>query len=189
MQNAAVLEALAVTAELCGREMSKAAAAVFAADLAGFDEKQIIGALKRCRMEVRGVLTVQDVVSRLDDGRPGPDEAFALIPASERDTSVWTDEIAQASAVAIPLLDIGDKAGARLAFREMYARLVREAREGRRPVNWWATLGHDSSGREAPIRRAVDAGRISSEYALELLPAPMSGSRAVEAVNGAINRP
>ena len=91
-----LIQAIAVTAELCGRSFSPEAAAVFVDDLSGFDEQALLGALRRCRREVRGLLTVQDVVSRIDDGRPGPDEAWAQIPRDEAASVVWTDEMAEA---------------------------------------------------------------------------------------------
>lgn len=173
---AALLEAVAVTAELCGRVLSPGAAAVFVADLGGYPEAQVLGALRRCRREVRGALTVQDVVSRLDDGRPGPDEAWASLPRDEAQSTVWTDEIAQAFGVAAPLLCHRDTAGAQRAFRETYTRLVNEAREARRPVRWWASLGHDPRGREAALMLAVDQGRLSLDQVLGLLPPRPAGA-------------
>lgn len=166
----ALLEAVAVTSELCGRVFSPAAAQIFVDDLSGYPEDQVLGALKRCRREVRGVLTVQDVVSRLDDGRPGPDEAWAMIPRDEMQSVVWTDEIAHAASIATPLLEAGDKAGAQRAFRETYTKAVNDAREKRQPVHWWASLGMDPHGRETALLRAADAGRVTLEYARALLP-------------------
>lgn len=187
MQNAAVLEALAVTAELCGRELSKAAAAVFAADLAAYPERQVIGALARCRKEVRGLLTVSDVVSRLDDGRPGAEEAWAMIPRTESETAVWTTEASQAFGVAVRLLDQGDVVAARMAFKETYSRMVSQARDAGEPVQWHVSLGHDQHARSGPVLEAVRAGRISQEHALSLLPPPESTSTAMVArVKGAI---
>lgn len=167
--------AVAATAELCGRTLTQAAARIFVDDLSGFPEHQVLGALRRCRMEVRGALTVQDVVSRLDDGRPGPDEAWALVPKDEAGSTVWTDEVAAAYAAAAPLLDAGDKVGARFAFREAYTRAVTAARDKRQPARWWPSLGHDQASRESAINHAADLGRISIEYARAFapeLPAP-----------------
>lgn len=176
-----LISAVAVTAELCGRTFSEPAARMFVMDLAAYPEEQVIRALSRCRKEVRGVLTVADVVSRLDDGRPGAEEAWAMIPKNEADSSVWTDEMQEAYAVAGPLLSEGDEIAARMAFKEVYLRKIIEARDAAKPVNWTATLGHDKHGREAAINRAVSMGRLTSDHAKHLLPAP-DGMPAVAGV-------
>lgn len=165
-----LLEAVAVTAELCGRVFSEAAAQVFVDDLAAYPEPQVLAALRRCRREVKGVLTVQDVVSRLDDGRPGPDEAWASIPTDEAVTVVWSTEMAEALRVVQPLLDDGDKVGARFAFREAYTRIVAAARDAGKPVQWQFSIGHDVRGREAPLLAAVEQGRLSVQSVAEFLP-------------------
>ena len=75
-------EALAVTAELTGTELSVAAAKVMATDLAAYPRQQVLGALARCRRELKTRLTMAAVIERLDDGRPGAEEAWAMIPKS-----------------------------------------------------------------------------------------------------------
>lgn len=170
----ALIEAVAVTAELCGRAFSEPAARVFLADLAGFDERAVLGALRRCRREVRGLLTVQDVVSRIDDGRPGPDEAWAQIPRDEAASVVWTDEMAEAFGVAAPLLQAGDKVGARLAFREAYTARLVAARDQRKPPRWQVSLGHDPRGRDQALAEAVQRQRLTLEQAQAYSPALMA---------------
>ena len=170
MQTSDILEAIAVTAELCGRVLSPAAAQVFCADLGAYPVPQVVAALARCRKEVRGMLTVQDVVSRLDDGRPGPEEAWAALPMNERDSAVWTDEMSEAFGVASPLLEAGDKIAARMAFREVYQARVMAARDARRPVNWTATLGHDPRSREGVLIDAVAKNRLTLAQARNYVP-------------------
>lgn len=171
MPSAALLEAVAVTAELCGRTFSEPAARIFVADLDGFPEPAVIKALAKCRREVRGILTVQDVVSRIDDGRPGAEEAWALMPFDESQSVVWSDEMARAFGVAGPLLAHGDKVAARMAFKEAYSRMVAEARDAGRKVTWTPSLGHDERGRAAALQAAAEAGRISHDHASSLAPA------------------
>lgn len=169
MASKELIEAVAVTAELCGRTFSEAAARVFVGDLSAYPEAAVIKALARCRKEVRGVLTVQDVASRLDDGRPGPNEAWAMLPMSESETAVWTDEMAQAFGVARQLLE-HDKTAACFAFKEQYVKAVSDARDAGRPVNWTPTLGHDPRGREKALAEAVQLGRLPLEYARQFAP-------------------
>lgn len=165
--SAALIEAVAVTAELCGRVFSEPAARVFVQDLSGYDEAQVIDALRRCRREVRGILTVQDVVSRLDDGRPGVDEAWTMLPRGEDESTVWTDEMAHAWGIA---RHASDKASQRAAFREAYLAAVAYARDQRKPANWTASLGWDAGLRDAALMLAVHRGRISMETAREFAP-------------------
>lgn len=170
MPSSQVIEAIAVTAELCGRVFSPAAAVVFASDLDGYPEKQVLAALARCRKEVKGLLTVAEVVSRIEDGRPGSDQAWAMLPHDEDMSAVWTAEMAQAWGIAKPLLGEGDKVGARFAFREAYNKLVADARDKKEPAKWSVTFGHEISGRVVALENAVRAKRLSLNHAVELLP-------------------
>lgn len=170
MATSRVLEAIAVTAELCGKVFSPAAARQFAADLSPYPEEQVLGALERCRREVKGILSLADVISRLDDGRPGADEAWALMPRDETQSVVWTDEMAVAYGIALPLLTMGDAVAARVAFRECYTRVVTLARCERRPAQWRLSPGRDPASRVQAIADAVEKGRLSRAHAMALLP-------------------
>lgn len=170
MPSTELLQAVAVTAELCGRTFSEAAARVFVNDLANYPEQATINALARCRREVRGFLTIADVVSRLDDGRPGVEEAWAQMPFDESQSVVWTEEMAQAFGIARGLLEEGEKVAARMAFKEAYIRLIGQARDAGRPVSWTPSLGYDKNGREPVLSEAVALGRLSYEHAEDLCP-------------------
>ena len=119
-----------------------------------------------------------DVIAQLqaaaeDDGRPGPEEAWAIArrATDEAATVVWTAEMSQAWAVAIPLLGARDDVGARMAFREAYQRLVAEARDAGTPPRWSASLGWDEQQRAQAIGQAVQLGYLPREELLAL-PAP-----------------
>lgn len=175
MPSSDLIKAVAVTAELCGRTFSPEAAAVFVGDLEQYPERAVIQALGKCRREVRGFLTVADVVSRIDDGRPGAEEAWSLMPFDEAQSVVWSDEMAAAFGVCGPLLEQGDRVAARMAFKEAYSRLVNAARDAGVAVRWTPSLGHDAGGREAALLAAVDRGQLTLEHARALepkLPAP-----------------
>jgi hypothetical protein len=188
MTSTTLIQAVAVTAELCGRTFTEPAARVFVEDLGAYPEHAVMASLRRCRREVRGVLTVQDVVSRLDDGRPGPEEAWAMLPKTEADSVVWSDEMAEALRVAQPLLDEGDKVAARMAFKEAYTRLIAARRDAGVPVRWTASLGHDPRGREAAVLQAVALGRLPPAQAQQFLPAPAMHPRLAAALEGATQR-
>lgn len=118
-----------------------------------------------------------------NDGRPGPEEAWAIAQRSqdERDTVIWTVEMGKAWTVARPVLISGDEVGARVAFREAYNRLVDEARQRMEPVRWQALMGHDPARRVEALTMAQKQG-LQVEGAAELmsdalaaLPAPRGG--------------
>lgn len=187
MPSLELIQAVAVTAELCGRTFSDAAAAMFVSDLSIYDEKAVIGALARCRREVRGMLTVQDVVSRLEDGRPGPEEAWAMMPRDERQSVVWTQEMASAFGVVVGMLDSGQEIAARMAFKEAYSRELTNARNAGVPVKWMPSLGHDQHGRESVLLEAARKGRLSIEHAQSLLPHTEATAQAISLLKSAGN--
>jgi hypothetical protein len=168
-----VLKALAVVCELTGTQLSEAAVRVMARDLGAYPEDQVLGALNRCRKELRPrELTLFAIISRLDDGRPGPEEAWALISPWMIDvgaTTVATDEMRVASGVAQGMIE-EDRIGARMAFLESYRQLVQIARDNRVPVKWEPILGWDASGREGPLVEAVKRGRLGAAHVAKLLP-------------------
>lgn len=169
MPSAELLEAIAVTAELTSTTLSEPAAKVMAMDLGAYPERQVLGALLRCRRELRGRLTIAEVMARLDDGRPGAEEAWAMLPKSEADSVVWTDEMCQAWAVAGPMID-DDPVAARMAFKETYLAACQKARDAHIAPKWTPSLGHDSRGRERVLSAAVEVGRLTAEHAATLLP-------------------
>lgn len=114
-----------------------------------------------------------DVIARIaeNDGRPGADEAWALCPLDEAQTTVWTDEARQAFFDgAYRILQDGDRIAARMAFKDSYARHVATARRERRALKWSVSLGHDVGGREAPLLAALEKGRLPRPYVAGLLP-------------------
>lgn len=170
MASKALLQAIAVTAELCGKVFSDASARVFADDLSGFDEQAVMKALTRCRKEVRGILSLQDVISRIEDGRPGVEEAWAMLPQDGDGSVVWTDEMAAAWGIALPLINDGDRIAARMAFKEAYTRMITQARDERLPVRWTLSQGEDKATRQRALIDAVQHKRISLDTAVKQLP-------------------
>ncbi len=104
------------------------------------------------------------------DGRPGVEEAWAMVPRDELWTVVWTEEMASAWGVAQPLLQEGDKVAARMAFKEAYTRAVDQARAAGTPVRWTASLGFDPDERAGALTRAVELGRLPLAYVATLAP-------------------
>lgn len=172
-----LVDALCATAEAMGSTLSATAAAMIANDLEIYDVGTLIDALQACRREVAGKLSLQAILQRIEvkDGRPGRDEAWAIALASndEFETVVMTNEIQLALSAARPVLDAGDKVGARMAFISAYDRFVTEARTHAQPVSWYPSLGFDAGRRIAAVNAAAQLNRIPQERA-QLLIADMT---------------
>lgn len=167
----ALVKALAVACELTNTYLSEAAAEVMLEELKPYPEAHVVGALRKCCKELKSRLTLADVLSRLDDGRPGVEEAWGMLATilnNEDASIVWTEEMRLAYGAAAPLAE--DPIAARMAFKERYPALVSEARDRRQPVHWSASLGFDPRQRELVLTEAVRRQRLSVEYAQRLLP-------------------
>lgn len=181
-----LLQALAVTVAVIGGEMSEATARALVAELREYPEDRVIAALARCKLECKYRLSLADVVERMQDGHPGPEEAWDLVPKSERDTSVVTQEIM--SSIPFDLIEAGDMTAARMAFRESYGRALAQARAQRKEPVWFASLGHDSRNREQALAKAVQLGRLSHDHAQKLLPPSREGATDLAVLDPRIAR-
>lgn len=155
---------------------------IFFRTLAAYPMDAVRGAFEA---HVRGssfVPAPHDILKFLaaSDGRPGPEEAWAIALRSrdERDTVIWTVEMGKAWDTARAVLAGGDEVGARVAFREAYNRHVDEARQRSQPVQWKAVMGHDPARRVEALSAAAKQGLVVERAdelladALLLLPAP-----------------
>lgn len=167
-----ILKSLGVIAGVHGRAtLDRGVVNAYAEDLALYPESQVLHALDRCRRELRTFPTIADIIARIDDGRPGAEEAWAMIPKDEAGSVVWTAEMRDAYAVARSLLP-GDPIAARMAFKETYEKLTVGARARQDRATWSPTLGHDLEQRGPAIRFALDRGRITHDQAQKLLADP-----------------
>lgn len=171
-----LLEQLYATAEVLGSEIKPAAATLMIRDLRQYPRCEIEQSLARCRSEITGRLTLAAILERMPsaDAFLSANEAWALALSGEddMDTIVWTEEVAAAMGVARPVLDIGDKVGARMAFIGAYDREVAKAKaEGRKP-KWQVSLGYSPERRQDAISEAIKLGRLEAPKVEHLLPAP-----------------
>jgi hypothetical protein len=181
-QVAGLAAAIIATAEAMGQEMSPGTAAIMAEDLCAYPVADIRAALKACRFEVKSKLTMADILQRVQaaDGRPGKDEAWSLALSSsdESETVVMTAEIQQAITAAGPVLKLGDKVGARMAFMSAYERLVAAARAQALPAAWSISLGFDPVRRvtaiESALRMQLITQQAGTQYLADLRLAPIT---------------
>lgn len=168
------------TAELLGQQMTPTAAALMAEDLSAYTVPVLAAALRRVRAEHSGRLTLRTILDRVDEasGRLAPNEAWAVAcqAQDERQTVVWTNEMAQAWEAAATLAQAGDMVGARMAFIAAYERIVRAARDERAVPQVLVSLGWDADLRVVALERAQRIGQIAAEqaaeHALPALPEP-----------------
>lgn len=165
-------ECLTILRLMKGDPWEKAHAGFYGATLKTWPDDVARAVVNRCADTMKFRPSRAELLSTLQasDGRPGAEEAWAMVPKSEAETAVWTQEMAYAAGAAQPLIDAGDLIAARMAFKESYTSLVAEARANGTPVEWQVTLGFDPNGREGPIRDAITKGRISQGIAARYLP-------------------
>lgn len=171
-----LLEQLYATAEVLGSEIKPSAATLMIRDLRDHKRGEIEQALARCRAEINGRLTLAAILERIPSANAHltPNEAWSVVleAQDERRTILWTDEIATAAGVARPILDEGDRVGARMAFIAAYEREITVARvEGRGP-RWWPSLGESKEMRREAIEKGIEKGLLSAPSIEHLLPAP-----------------
>ncbi len=198
-QVAGLASAICATAEAMGQEMNPGTAAMMAEDLCAYPVPAVKAALKACRFEVKGKLAMADILQRVQasDGRPGKDEAWAIAMTTndEFETVVLTDEIQLALAAAKPVLDAGDKIGARMAFISAYERFVGQARQDTKQVTWHVSVGFDAGRRIQAVTKAVELKRIPREHGqkyladLSIEPITEDGRALAGLITGAVTRP
>nr|DAR81642.1 MAG TPA: replisome organizer [Bacteriophage sp.] len=164
-----IIQALAVCAELTNTTLSDAAMNVMLDDLLAYDTNAVLNALARCRKELTGKLTLAAIVARIETGLPSADEAFGMMLEGRlnENLTIVVPHIAQlAMQSANPLLKLGDKTGARMAFKAAYERLA-----ANNPIpNWTVELGNDTTHRCIALDNAVKQGKLPRHALLDYAP-------------------
>lgn len=169
-----IMQAIAVTAELTGTQLSDNAMAVMAEDLLAYPLDKVLIAFERCRRELKGKLTLAAILERIDDGWQSAEEAFnALVSGWENDSiSILTTHTAmQAAQSATALFNAGDKYRAGMAFKTAYERMVSEKKAKGMQPDWFVSAGVDKEQLAHVVKEATMNGHITQDYALTLLPA------------------
>jgi hypothetical protein len=171
-----LIEALAATAEIMQAEVSPVALVVMAEDLQAYDQRLVMQAISRFRKE-SSKFSLNGIIQQIEKINPNrrisADEAWAIYPHDEATSAVITNEMAEAMQVAYPLLQEGDKVGARMAFKNAYERITENNKSNGIEPKWFPSLGSDPSGRELVITEAVRLGRLPQTTIQTLLPPPV----------------
>jgi len=116
-------------------------------------------------------ITPADITRQLEvirpDGRPGADEAWAMIPQDEYGSVVMSNEMSEAWGIAQNMLP--DKNAARMAFRDAYNRIVATNKLAGRKPEWFPSLGFDVQGRTTALADAIRNKRLAADHALKLV--------------------
>ena len=168
------MQAIAVTAELTGTQLSDNAMLVMAEDLLAYPLDKVLIALERCRRELKGRLTLAAILDRVDDGWQSAEEAFNTLVAGWENESLsilTTHTAMHAAESASALFNIGDKYRAGLAFKTAYERIVSEKKAKGIQPDWYISAGLDKEQLAQLVTEAAATGKITNDYALALLPA------------------
>lgn len=160
--------------------ISGGAKGIFFTSMAAYSLPTVRAALSaHCLDRVRGRFTPKpaDIIEQIEanDGRRSAEEAWAiaLTGKKETDTVVLTPEIIEAFEICRPVLESSGERSARKSFLDAYTRLVAQNRAKQQPVQWFASLGSDKTGRAAAIEKAVAAGLLPAPAISALLAAPV----------------
>lgn len=137
-------------------------------------EEEFLGALQRCKAELRFPMVPADVTERCPSLQlQSADEAWASIGGkSEEDTVVWTDLTAAAWG---QVAQEPDPTARRMAFRKVYERLAEGWRTAGKRPRYQASLGTDPARRTEVIKRAVADKLLPVSEGRELLGLPPVG--------------
>ena len=168
---------IAGTAEIIGQGLNQTAIAIMCEDLAEWDFNEIQAALNTCRREVKGRLSLKDIIDRLPkkgDELPTADEMWGAIYdfcTDERKTFVLPEMAFKAlestNGGIYELIQDCDKTGARMAFKAAYERLS-QGFNGK--VQYSVRLGTDRQERETAIQAAYKQGLIDKSQIFQYLP-------------------
>ena len=174
MNDEKIMQAIAVTAELTGTQLSGDAMYVMGEDLLAYPLDKVLIALERCRRELKGRLTLAAILDRIDDGWQSAEEAFNTLVAgweSEHLSILTTHTAMHAAESASALFNAGDKYRAGLAFKTAYERIVSEKKAKGIQPDWYVSAGLDKEQLAQLVTEAAATGKITNDYALALLPA------------------
>lgn len=148
----------------------------------------ILAALTRHVQTARFAPAPADIINLLEahNNRLSADEAWATRPKSEEDTVVWTQEAAEAYAIAYEIICEGDKIAARMAFKGAYERLCSESALLQRPVKWSVSIGYDKAKIESVLMQAMAAGRLTQDRVNKYLPAPTDAGLIAGLISGKV---
>jgi len=168
---------ITIMAEAFAEKLTEERQEIYCAGLADIARERLEVAFRRVRYELKWfpkIAELRELAGQLpgniDDGRPGPEEAWARMPKSEEESIVWCEEERVAYGACRSLLRDGDLIAARMAFKERYEKELALARSESRPAQWDVSLGYDLDHRLTTLATAVHENLLKLDVALDLIP-------------------
>lgn len=168
---------IAGTAEIIGQGLNQAAIAIMCEDLAEWEFNDIQAALTVCRREVKGRLSLKDIIDRLPkkgDELPSADELWGQVYeylTDEYKTFVLPEmafaALENTNGGVYELAMSGDKTAARMAFKAAYERLS-QGFNGK--VKYSIRLGTDKENQANAIKTAYLEKKITKDTAAAFFP-------------------
>ena len=171
-QQKEVVKALMVAYEVMGKQMTDAGAMMILNALKGFEFNAVMRAIHRTVSEAK-FITPAEIISRVDDGRPDPEKAWAQVCNYDPDetySECITEEQSFARGACWHLLIDGDNVAARMAFKEEYIKLCAENRAQGLPVKHVFHFGMNKENRLDVVKQALLQGKVTQKQALAHLP-------------------
>lgn len=172
-----IADLIEITAEISGNPFKPQVIALMVEDLSEWEFNDIQAALNACRREVKGRLSLKDIIDRLPkkgDELPTADEMWGAIYdfcTDERKSFVLPDMAFKAlestNGGIYELIQDGDKTGARMAFKAAYERLSQGFNS---QVQYSVRLGTDREELKTAIQAAYKQGLIDKSQAMQYLP-------------------
>ena len=167
---------IAGTAEITGQGLNQTAIAIMCEDLAEWEFNDIQSALTACRREVKGRLSLKDIIDRLPKkgGLPSADELWGQVLeylTDENKTFVLPEmafiALESTNGGIYELAKSGDNVAARMAFKATYER-VSQGFNGK--VKYIVRLGTNKQNQIDAIKTAYLEKKITKEIAVMFLP-------------------
>ena len=134
--------------------------------LKGYPLAIVIEGIKaHCIDPVRGQFPPKpaDIVAQMEKWKPqriSADEAWTMVPRDESDTVVWTDEMAEAHAIAAKE---HDRVASRMAFKSAYDRIVERNKAQNIFPKWVISEGWCADKRSKAVSDALRLGRLKEQ--------------------------
>lgn len=162
-----------------GKTLSNAAMKVTFKLLSGYPFEHVAAAIYKHIETSDRAPQPSDIIKLLNiaDEHLDADSAWLIVPKSEEDSAVWTDEMATAWGSCSKLYYSGDIFNATRGFKSEYKRICEISRLTNKPVNWTLTRGTNSELLKTCVEEALRLGRLKQDYAnrvLDSLPKPIT---------------
>lgn len=143
--------------------------------------------LEKCKFAPKPA-DLHEIIADYIFRQPSSDEAWSIVinALDENNSIVWTEDMSKAFFIAKPVLDAGDKIGARMAFKGAYERLCSNTRATGIPSKWVVSLGRDLEQRRYVIEHGVQSGILAAEH-LKLCPPPSNDNSTRTVLSIAFN--